>query len=374
MQVHVASSRLATEVTVAPDSTGREHLIVITKATWSIPGPGQRPRPLAPEPVVMTDQYFGAPGESPLRYGADIARFKPRCDVLFDASAHAPRGVAVPELVAGFALGPLVKHIRVTGPRRWQGGGQSPNDFALSEPESFLSVPLHAGLAFGGARWFERDGQRLCDALQANPVGVGYAGPETLQQLAGQPAPQLSYADEPLAHPDSSLRPAALSGVGRHWMPRRSFAGTFDEAWQRDVFPLLPRDHDEQFNQCAPQDQQMPHPRGGEPVRLYHLMPDRADVQFKLPRLDMQVRVLRTDYSQAAPQALVDTLFFDLPQQRFTAVWRASVPLRRRIQEISQVAIGPIDPVWWERQRLGGGCAGCADPAPESADAGLQEA
>ncbi|WP_423600251.1 DUF2169 family type VI secretion system accessory protein [Roseateles sp. MS654] len=364
MQVEVGSRHLATEVTVAPDVTGRDHLVVVVKATWNIPDEGQRPRPLSPEPIVLVDEYFGDPGESPLRYGADLARFKPRCDIIFDATAYAPGGVATRDLVAGFEVGSVLKRVRVTGPRRWTGSGNDPQGYRLGDPEPFLQVPMHFGRAFGGARWHERDGQRLCEVLDSNPVGVGFAGMETMAQLAGASAPQLMSVEHPLERPTANGLPVALSAVGRHWQPRRGFAGTYDAVWQHDVFPLLPRDFDDQFNQCAPLDQQMSYPRGGEPVRLVHLMQGRPDLRFALPKLDMQVRVLRNDFSQAAPSAHVDTLFFDVDRGRFSVVWRATLPILRRLQEIKQVAIGPIDPVWWDRQRLGGGCAGCRDDVP----------
>jgi hypothetical protein len=124
-----------------------------------------------------------------------------------------------------------------------------------------------------------------------------------------------------------------------------------------------PADFDERFHQVAPEDQQMPYPTGGETVHLMHLLPDRPALAFALPRLDMQVRVLRADYRQEAPVAVVDTLFFEPDQRRFSVVWRASVRQQRGIQEFREVAVGPIDPVWW-RQRVAGGCAGCSGDAP----------
>ena len=82
MQLHIGSKHLAAGISVQLDVSGREHLVVVAKATWSLPAPGQRPRPLPPQPLAMADQYFGDPGESAMRYGADVLRFKPRCDVI----------------------------------------------------------------------------------------------------------------------------------------------------------------------------------------------------------------------------------------------------------------------------------------------------
>ena len=62
----------------------------------------------------------------------------------------------------------------------------------------------------------------------------------------------------------------------------------------------------------------------------------------------------------------MDTLFFEPDAERLSVVWRASTPLRRRLQEIDTITVGPVDPAWWEARSLGlsgGGCFGCESPA-----------
>ena len=366
MQLHIGSKHLAADIAVALDVRGREHLVIAAKATWSIPKPGQRPRPLPPQALALSDEYYGEPGESALRYGADMARFKPRCDVLFDAFAHSPGGQSVHELLAGFEVGDLKKTVRVHGPRRWQRVAGGLAGYRPSRGEAFTSMPLHYGLAFGGTRWYEQGDETLCEAHLHNPAGLGYAGAQTKGQMHQQPAPQLEHPQQPIKQSDDRVEPMALSAIGRHWLPRRRHAGTYYQAWRRDVFPLLPLDFDEQFHQCAPMDQQMPYPRGGEVVRLFNLLPGLPDLQFNLPGLQPLMRVLRTDHSQAAPSAQLDTLFFETENLRFSAVWRASLPIKRSLQEVSDIAIGPIDPLWWRDRaagKTGKGCRGCQEPS-----------
>ena len=65
----------------------------------------------------------------------------------------------------------------------------------------------------------------------------------------------------------------------------------------------------------------MDYPCGGEQVVLRNMMLGRADVRFALPKLDgMQVRALRNDYSSETLAAVVDTLYFEPEEQRFSAV------------------------------------------------------
>jgi len=365
MELHIGSKHLAADVAVALDVSGREYLVVVAKATWSIPEPGQRPRPLPPQPLVMSDEYYGEPGESALRYGADMSRFKPRCDVIFDACAYSADGRPVTELVSGFELGSLRKQVRVSGPRWWLRAQDNRAGYELSASEAFTRAPMHYGFAFGGSRWYEQGSDRLCEAHLHNPAGLGYAGPHTAAGMHQQPAHLLEHPQQAVRQPTDRVEPIGLSAIGRHWLPRRTHAGTHDETWRKEVFPLLPSDFDEQFHQCAPEDQQMPYPRGGEMVRLIHLLPQRPDVRFALPALPMHVRVLRQDYSESSPEASADTLFFETEQRRFSVVWRASVPLKRNLQELKDVAIGPIDPLWWKARRAGGGCVGCNTQAED---------
>lgn len=364
MEIHLAGKHLVAEVTTALDVAGREHLVIVVKTSWSIPQVGQRPRPMAPSPLVRADEFHGEPGQSALRYEGDFARFKPRCDVLFDAHAHAPGGQAVRELQVSIAVGPLRKTVQVLGRRHWF---KTMGLVTLSPTEPFTSMPLHYGMAFGGTRTYQpglgSDAPVLTESLRANPAGLGWVGPKTSADVDLMPAPCLMAEGDSIRTPGGKHAPVALSAVARHWEPRTQYVGTYDERWARDVAPFLPEDFDEQFHQCAPQDQQMPYPQGGEEVVLTHMMPDRPVVRFKLPRLnDLQIRVLYKNYRTANPQAVVDTLYFEPECQRFSAVWRASVPIQRRIQEFDTIAIGSIDMAWWRNKSLGldgSGCVGC---------------
>lgn len=363
MNIVIDNKFVTADIAIALDVAGREHLVIAAKSTWTIPQPGQRPRPLPPQPLVQSDVYLGKPGESAMLYGADFARFKPRCDVLFNANAHVPDGEPVTEMLVAWQVGALRKGLRVVGPRRWR---STLGILSLSKPEPFLSQPLHYGLAFGGTRQYTKGRDEvMSEAYPENPVGLGWAGLRTASQLANTPAPSLEAIDDPIRNPQKKHAAVAFSAIGRHWSPRKNFAGTYDADWQANVFPLLPEDHDDRYHQCAPDNQQMDYPQGGEPVVLRNMVKGRPDVRFALPPLNQQtVRVLRTDYSSVTLSTVVDTLYFEPDEGRFSVVWRASTPIRRRLQEFDTLAIGPVNAAWWANKSLGldgAGCAGCGN-------------
>ena len=163
MEVIVGGKHLAGSATVALDVTGREHLVLVAKATWRIPGPGERARPLEPQPLEPADVFVGEHGQSAMLYGTDFARFKPKCDVLFRASAHAPNGAPVRQMTVGWQVGPLKKGLHVVGSRTWR---KRFGVVSLGKPEPFLQMPLHFGLAFGGTRSYEKGrGARAIELL-----------------------------------------------------------------------------------------------------------------------------------------------------------------------------------------------------------------
>src|SRR5262249_48583603 len=123
--------------------------VVVLRGTFRIVA-GQALR-LAPEPQppVLADAYYGDPTITSMKTESDLAPFKPRTDVQFEeATAYAPGGAPTPAWVVRVQVGPLVKALRVTGPRQWVKGALA--GWKLREPEPCTEVPIRYEQAFGG--------------------------------------------------------------------------------------------------------------------------------------------------------------------------------------------------------------------------------
>lgn len=368
MDIVQGNQLLRTEVFPALDVRGQEHLVVVTKGTWTLPEPGQRPRPIPAGPLAHADEHYGEPGASAVRHAADLVRYKPQCDILFDACAHSPDGQPMIALAVQAQVGAWQKQVKVWGNRTWK---RSLLSYEPSPPEPFVSMPLHLGLGFGATRTYVKSGDTLTEAFDANPVGLGWAGSHTIGEMANQPMPCLEAFEDPVRQPDGAHFPIGLNAISANVPERSQYAGTYDATWRRDVFPFLPEDFDDRFHQSAPADQRVAYLQGGEQVQLVHMNPKQPHIRFKLPPLnELQVRILRKDYSVEMPTVHVDTLFFETEAERFSVVWRASVPIRRRIQEFNTIAVGPLDEQWWRARSLGldeSDCTNCGQPARQVA-------
>ena len=119
----------APERTWVRDRDGAEIWIVVVKCSFDIHADGTTEAAAAQPPVTQFPEYAdpAAPARSSLRHELDLVRTKLTTDVLLLGEAHAPGGVPVTRLDVGFRVGPVVKRLRVTGDRFWQGGAPSSN-------------------------------------------------------------------------------------------------------------------------------------------------------------------------------------------------------------------------------------------------------
>jgi hypothetical protein len=364
MDIGVYTKLLTGGAAMGLDARGQDFLVVVAKATWSIPHPGQRPRPLEATPVCRADEFHGEPGLSGMRYGQDLARFKSRCDVIFDAYAHSPDGTPMRSWTCGWQVGHLRKQALVHGPRTWQSLLGIIN---LSEAEPVVRVPLHFGYAFGGTRKTVSLGQALglsrdpdnpiFEASAANPSGLGWFGSKSVGQCAGQSVHQVEDPRKRISSPTSKNPPHAFGPLPPYSLQRRQYAGSCDSAWQQNVFPFLPEDFDERHHQVAPEDQQMPYLKGQEQVVLENLLPGTPRLSFQLPTLpSLAVQAMRKDGTSEQVPMVADTLFFETEPRRFSIVRRAAVRIRRHPSEFSFVGIGPPNSNW---DQVAGTCTSC---------------
>jgi len=195
---------------------------------------------------------------------------------------------------------------------------------------------INDAIAFGGAEALKGGGLSRCDE---NPVGVGYRDRGSQRPVAGSPLPNLEDPAKPMRSPGDRPHPFGVGPVAPHWAPRSRHAGTYDEAWRRERFPLHPADFDPRFHQVAPPDQILPaHLRGGEPVVVSGLSAE-GGLSFALPALRPRAVARVGDEEVALPPGACDTLVIDGERATATLVWRTSLPVQGKVDRLRWVAV-----------------------------------
>ncbi|HEP6428615.1 DUF2169 family type VI secretion system accessory protein [Burkholderia cenocepacia] len=371
-EIHVVALKAAYRLEPAQsfDSDGDTHRCVLLSGDNAVP-------------LAMADEYEGKTGASSVKWESDLAPFKPKCDVLVRATAHAPHGTPAaswPARVRVFDAGTMVidKGLRVTGPRSFTKGWRG---WKLGEPEPTRAVPVRWEQAYGGtsrvalaqsAKGASAD-LELNEVCFTNPLGRGWVEkrfldrathksvvaslcassiPGPLPKIAEIAAPQIEAWDIPITsldvaeHAASGLdarqmkevvasyatTPVGLGVVGRAWTPRLQFAGTYDETWHKTRWPYHPVDHDFHYWNGAPADQQIEWPAPGLAFELANLAPpEHTRAGFLRARLPghRALVALRFKSGEIVPLEMkLDTLLIDTEEMRVSATWRAVFPLQ----------------------------------------------
>ncbi|CAM2070368.1 DUF2169 domain-containing protein [Sulfidibacter corallicola] len=311
-----------------------DHGVLVLRGTFAIDHEAYlRPIP-DQEPVRTEDVFHGDPTQSSLVFEADLAPFKPATDIHLNAIARAPGGKARRTWPVSARVGTLRKDLYVTGPRRFF---SSLGLWQLSIPKPVTEVPIRYELAFGGGPGKSGKGK----VYEHNPVGVGYQTvTQTLNPIKSFEAPCIEAADKKISLRGRNYRPEGFSPIARAWLPRRGFAGTYDQKWVDDVWPELPADFDYRFyNSAHPDLIYSGYLVGGEAVELRGLRPERELLRFGIPEYKALVLIRYGDGSFNLAPAYLDTLALDVADPdpnriRAYLTWRATIDIRKPIRRL----------------------------------------
>jgi len=328
---------------VMPDQDGQEAVLVVVSATFRANATGALTLADEQRKIRIADEYNGPPDRASVRYEADLALEKPSLDVLVNGHAYAPRGRPASVVSASLTVGDVQKEVRVSGDRFWL-AGQSP-----SSPRPFVMMPLVYERAFGGIDGESQDiKQRSGD--RRNFSGVGFDGIRSYDRAIQTEVPNIEYPHVPIRKPSDKPDPAGLGVIARSWSPRLAFAGTFDEKWLAERWPLLPTDFDSRHYQSAPVDQQSRQITGGEIASLVNLTED-GFWRFRVPAVHVRVHLLYDSRRQTLPLS-VDTLLIEPDQRTVIMTGRVCARTRRTSGLLREIVVGEASSAWLRARQL----------------------
>lgn len=319
--------------TLALDKDGHEQIVLATKVTVQLQTVAGAPGTVASHQLPLHDaDVFGAdPATDATIFENDFAAFKPMCDVLCHGRAHAPGGQPVTELGVGIRVGGWSKRLTAHGSRIWL---KAATGWQVSGKRPFVVQDIGYDHAYGGTDPDPSDPARAA-GHGPNPVGLGHY--PLRADRDGAPLAQTSEFGADAIDPMGDFPPMAFGPLGRSWLPRRLYAGTYDDPWMNERLPFLPVDFDDRYFQAAAPDQQIPYPLGGEPVELVNLSPSR--LLGEVPRLQIVVLFERKSGRVTQRIANLDTVLL-LPEQALMCLtYRTRITADRDLFEFARAMI-----------------------------------
>jgi len=318
------------------DEELRPLLVPLVKATFDIGKDGRCVRAEKQEPVCLAGEPWGDdPVTSSYKYEPEVAFFKPATDVVVLGHAQAPRRDTT-EMTVAVRVGTLEKQIAVLGDRVWH---RVAGIASATKPRPFERIPLIYERAFGG--WDRGHADPARHAFEPrNPVGTSFRSSGGFEE--GLRLPNLEDPGHLIRSLGDRPPPAGLGFVAPHWKPRAALAGTFDEAWQKNRAPLLPKDFDRRhLNAASPGLIAAGYLRGDEPVAALGLQPSGRPLSFSLPGIGpprVQVHLSTVGPPTDVPLNL-DTVIVDADDQRVLLLWRGHLALRIGPHDVRAIEI-----------------------------------
>jgi hypothetical protein len=334
LQLH-NQTRFAAGMFLFPDEAGIDAIYTVVKATFDIvsgiPEISEEQRP-----VQLSDEYYGEPGASSLERATEAHLSKPGTDVVVVGDAIAPDGRAVKELMVSLEVGERRQAIRVVGDRSWKGTALKswPGD-----PAPFVCMPLVYERAFGGMQILENsDGTTTVNAEPFNPVGRGFRGARSFEEIRSEPVPNLEDPDLPVTSMKSRRRPVGFGFVAPSWAPRYPYAGTYDAAWRRSRAPYLPRDFDARFFNTAPADWVFEEGLTGKTPIVVENMSETGVLAIEMPTVDLAIEVVVAG-AVVTPKPALETVLIEPNDAKLFMTFRAKAPCDKKALEVSEVRI-----------------------------------
>jgi len=320
------STPFAADMAMFPNENAIDTLYILVRATFNI----GKQWTLANEqlPLIQTDEYWTEPGKSSIKYASEYHTGKPSSDIIMLGHAFAPNGKEAQNLDVTLKVGKVDKTVRVFGDRKWHDG-------RISQAKPFKTMAMVYEKAYGGAHIV--DGA-VASVEQRNPVGRGFAGKRTVEEMNGVQLPNLEDPNDLIKEAQHQPIPSCFGVSAPHWLPRAHYAGTYNEQWETQRAPYLPEDFNRKFFNMAHPDLIYPdYLKGGEVVEITNMHPN-GNIKFSVPMVKLNTDVTMAD-KKLRPEFNLETLLIEPNQLRASLLWRASVQCDKSMLKISKIMV-----------------------------------
>ena len=314
--------------------------VVVVKASFALTAQGLDTVP-SPGQLSLADTHrvTSSPTNSSLAQAGDLILGKPGADIY--VTGHVRHHRRSKGWRVGVTVGPhdqpLARYqCAVTGPRVWQ--YTLLKGWHMSEIQETQAVPVQYELSYGGTKRDGKKSEELWDTFEPNPSGSGYSF-DGYSKSDTPDAPQ--WETTGLFGSWKSNELVGLGPVARFWATRSRYAGTYDDAWQRECKPGKISDYapdfDLRFLQCAHPKLQTEKPlQGNEALQLEGLLHINDPAKQLDTRLNTQLPgcAIVASWDDQNARLPLDTVHIDLDRRQVNLVWRLTLPHALNVEQI----------------------------------------
>jgi hypothetical protein len=324
------------DLAILPDMEGVDSAILTIKATFETLAEGIRVS-ANQSPIISSDEYWGDPGNSSLKYAGEMTLPKPATDIVMIGHAYAPKGKPVKSEYVSVRVGRYGKMVRVFGDRYWK---SALGIHTISEPKPFIKIPLIYEKAYGGVD-VHRSQKSKIEYEAGNPVGTGFKIRGGKNDIDSLKLPNLEDPKNLISSRRDRPPPAGFGYIAPTWDPRKKLVGSYDEEWQKSRAPYLPDDFDSRFFNCA-------HPdlitneylQGGEEVIIQNANPSGI-IKYYLPAIRFEV-IFFIDDRKTVHYPHLDTLIIEPDNNQFMMIWRVCERCDKKALKIQEIDIHAV--------------------------------
>lgn len=314
------------------DPRGNDVVIAIVKATYVVSARGEVSLADEQAPIRVADVMWNVEDpKSSVKLPTDVSNQKHGADVVVVGEAVSSKPASV--LDVALKVRDRTVSLRVHGPRWFH---RAPlGGVVIGEAARVERVPLMWEKSYGGMS------ADLMVVEERNPSGVGVAARDA--DLVDTPAPQIEDPSRPHRSSRDKHPPVGVGPIMTHWLPRRSYAGTYDEAWKSTRMPLMPLDYDRRYENFAPP--ALVFADGVHAGDLFSMVGMTTDslFQFALPELGVVFRARHHASGRVVHRAVVDTVVIEPGRRRFEIAARRSFSVGRAKDVLLELAVDHVD-------------------------------
>jgi hypothetical protein len=365
---------------------GKPGLVVLARRTYAVDDAG-RCTPAREQTGLVSEPTWDPEVPDLLLADMDLFHHKLRTDVIVHGHVYGDGRAG--RVLASVGVGRSRKRLQVFGERRCTLGRTGA--LLFSEPAAIERVPLAWTRAYGGrdAVYEAEHGNPLRDdpdfremtesELDAaspylyprNPCGTGYLIEATAAAVEALVLPQLENPDDLLGPGRLAVGradqwvcmplPQGTGGVAYTWYPRVAFLGVVPACERFDAPPaevtlgLVPSElaagdgtkppgSEFELASGAALGLQLPHLRGGEPLRLDRVHPRQSSWRLTVPTAPA-LAIDGRKGKLVAVESVLHTLVIEPDRGRLTVVWRGHGPAMRRYGP-DELAAMPMRAAW----------------------------